>query len=275
MTTDVATGQLHVKFEDLQNGGDQNFYDANFTVDIGTTNAALMAHEHTPSAHAASRDDTLVGGTGNDKLYGGSGDDILDGGAGTNVINAGSGDDRIYSGQGSDTIVGGSGFDTLDFSRSGVRISVDLHKHITLNGYGSDTVSGVEAVIGTNFGDSLVGDKRANVLDGGAGNDLIVGGKGADVLIGGAGDDVFAWTKSDIGTGVDHIKDFSKGDRLYLTEELSGTKGTLADKVQLVDDVAGSHLMAKVGGSFVEVAMLDGVHNTSAADLLKAGMLLV
>ena len=39
VTTDPVTGQIHVSFEDLLNGGDKNFGDANFTVDIGRRNA--------------------------------------------------------------------------------------------------------------------------------------------------------------------------------------------------------------------------------------------
>ena len=293
VTTDPVTGQLHVAFEDLQGGGDKNFFDANFTVDIGTNNTLLMAHEHTAGKHIAANDDVLIGGNGNDsvlgmsgndklyggqgndKLYGGSGDDVLDGGSGTNVVDGGSGNDRIIAGGGNDVITGGAGFDTIDFSGASYGVTVDLNKHFAVAGTTADKIYGVEAIVGSAFADQLSGNKGDNVIDGGAGNDLIRGGKGADVLIGGDGNDTFIWSKSDVGTGVDHIKDFSKGDRLDLHDLLKSAKGSFDSNVKLVDDVAGSHLMAKVGGSFVEVAMLDGVHNTSATDLLKAGMLLV
>ena len=137
-------------------------------------------------------------------------------------------------------------------------------------------MTGIEGLVGSRFGDTLTGDKHANVLDGGAGNDVIRGGKGADVMIGGTGDDTFVWSRSDVGTGVDRIADFGNGhDVLNMADLFKGQKGNHADKVKLVDDAAGSHLMAKIGDSYVEVAMLEGVHHTSAADLLKAGMLLV
>jgi Ca2+-binding RTX toxin-like protein len=311
VSTDAATGQMHVKFEDLQGGGDRNFFDANFTVDIGTANAVLMAHDGT-TASAASHDDTLVGGAGNDillglagndtliggagndKIYGGSGDDIIDGVTGHDMGNefgspihpayvskehdalfGGAGNDHIYS-AGNSEIVGGSGFDTLDYSRFDGSVSVDLTRHLSLlsNGTG-DYIEGVEALIGTSHNDSLSGDKRANTIDGGAGNDIIIGGKGADILTGGAGHNAFIWQKSDVGTGVDHITDLKSGDRLDLKMVVGNLKGTLDDKVKVVDDVAGSHLYAKVGGQFVEVATLDNVHHTTAADLLQAGMLLI
>lgn len=293
VTTDPVTGQMHVAFEDLLNGGDQNFHDANFTIDIGTANATMMAHA-TQGGHGAhdyndaingnAGDDTLIGlsgrdhingGAGNDTLFGGTGDDVLNGGTGTNHVNGGAGNDYIFAGGGNDTVVGGAGYDTIDFANATNGVHVNLNAH-TATGFGSDTISGVEAVRGSAFNDVLIGDKGNNALDGGAGNDILRGGKGADTLFGGAGDDTFVWGKKDVGTGIDTIKDFGNGhDVLDLHALFQGSQAANAGNVKLVDSAEGSHLWAKVGGSFVDVAVLEGVHNTTAADLLKAGMLLV
>ncbi len=275
VTVDPKTGVMSVAFEDLMNGGDKNFHDANFTVDIGTANAILMAHDQPASPHAVANDDTLIGGTGNDTLLGMSGNDTINGGTGINFVDAGTGNDHIIAGGGNDTIYGGKGFDTIDFSGATGGVVVDLSKHVAV-GFGTDKIYGVEAVIGSSSGDVLIGDKAANYIDGGAGSDHLRGGKGADVLTGGTGDDSFIWARSDVGHGVDRITDFGNGhDVLDLSAVFKGQKGNHADKVQLIDDATGSHLMAKIGGSYIEVAMLDNVHHTSAADLLKAGMLLV
>ncbi len=274
VTVDPTTGVMSVAFEDLWGGGDQNFHDANFTINIGQTNAILMPHVSSGTATSAD-DDTLIGGTGHDTLLGMRGNDTLNGGAGDNYLNGGTGDDTFVAGGGNDTIVGGKGFDTIDFSGATGGVTVDLAGH-SASGYGSDTVTGVEAVIGSKFADTLIGGKGDNFLSGGAGDDHIRGGKGSDIMSGGDGNDTFVWARSDLGKGVDTITDFGNGkDALDLTAVFAGQKGDHASKVQIVDDVAGSHLMAKIGGQFVEVAMLDNVHNTSAADLLKAGMLLV
>ena len=274
VTVDPTTGVMSVAFEDLWAGGDQNFHDANFTVDIGTTNAILMAHEDAGKGTVAN-DDILTGGSGNDTLLGMSGNDTINGSTGDNFIDGGTGNDHIYAGGGNDTIYGGKGYDTLDFSGATQGVTVDLAGH-TASGYGNDKVTGIEALVGSSFNDTLAGDKGSNVIDGGAGDDHIRGGKGADVLIGGEGNDTFVWSRSDVGTGVDHVKDFGNGqDVLDLSALFAGQKGDHASKVQVVDDTAGSHLMAKIGGSFVEVAMLENVHGTTTADLLKAGMLLV
>jgi serralysin len=293
VTTDTATGEMHVAFEDLMGGGDKNFFDANFTVTIGTANAALMAHEssgkhgghdYNDAIDGTAGNDILIGlsgndhingGAGNDTLFGGTGDDLLNGGLGDNTVNGGAGNDYIFAGGGNDKIVGGSGYDTIDFGNAKSGVDVNLNKH-TATGFGTDSIWGVEAVKGTTFNDTMTGDKGNNYFDGGAGNDVLRGGKGADTLNGGAGNDTFVWGKKDIGTGIDTIKDFGNGrDVMDLRALFEGGQKANAGNVKLVDSAEGSHLWAKVGGSFQEVAVLEGVHQTSAADLLKSGMLLV
>jgi Ca2+-binding RTX toxin-like protein len=221
-------------------------------------------------------DDILIGRSGNDILHGSPGNDQLSGGGGDDVFVLDSGDTGTTVTFPRSEIKGGAGFDTIDFSNASSGVNVDLKMHYDLTGLRHDLISGVEGIKGGAHNDSLAGDKHDNVIDGGAGNDYIRGGKGADVLTGGTGNDWFLWNKSDVGTGVDHIKDFGNGaDILYLHDVLKNAKGLSTDNVQLIDAVDGSHLWAKIGGSFQEVAVLDGVHNTSAADLIKAGMLLV
>ena len=48
-----------------------------------------------------------------------------------------------------------------------------------------DTYDGVENLVGSILGDTLIGDNGNNVLVGGFGNDRLIGGAGADVLNGG------------------------------------------------------------------------------------------
>jgi Ca2+-binding RTX toxin-like protein len=293
VTTDPVTGQLHVAFEDMKGGGDHTFLDANFTIDIGTTNAVNMAHDTKAGLGSQDVNDVIDGGAGNDKIYGlsgndhingdagndqiygGSGNDVLNGGTGNNIVDGGSGNDYIFAGGGNDTITGGSGYDTVDFGNATSGVSVNLNKH-TATGFGADTISGVEAVKGSAFNDTLTGDKGSNYLDSGAGNDVLRGGKGADTLVGGTGNDTFVWGKKDIGTGIDTVKDFGNGhDVLDLRALFQGSQKANAGNVKVVDSAEGSHLWAKVGGSFQEVAVLEGVHHTTSGDLLKAGLLLV
>ena len=281
VTVDPLTGKMSVKFEDLWNGGDQNFYDANFSMNIGATNAVQLAHEFATGHHAAQNDDMLMGGVGNDTLIGLSGEDTLNGGSGTNKLFGGSGNDKFVSSGGNDKINGGSGFDTLDLSNADHGVKLDLSKH-TMVGFGTGTVKSIEAVIGTKFDDTFKGDKRANDLNGGDGNDVLRGYRGADTLTGGAGDDIFFWQKKDViggatkSLGVDTITDFGNGnDVLDIHKLFSGIKGDHAGLVSLVETKMGTELWADVKGHHVEVAMLEGVHNATVADLISAHALLV
>lgn len=55
---------------------------------------------------------------------------------------------------------------------------------------GTDTISGVNAVRGSAFGDVLIGSSEGNILEGMGGDDSIAGGGGNDRINGGAGRDV-------------------------------------------------------------------------------------
>ncbi len=308
-TVDNINGTVKIGFEDLKLGGDKDYDDTVFTVSLGTTNTSLLAKIATKPARSSDNDDIkggagndkifgqadndkIDGGTGDDRIWGNSGNDILRGGDGNDALSGGKGDDIVYddagndtvtgnsgndtfvAGEGNDTYDGGSGFDTLDYSGSKRGVSVDLNGH-KASGLGADTIKGVEKVIGTGFNDSFTGDKNGNVFAGGAGDDSFRGKGGADTFTGGAGRDTYAWSKKDLGTGVDHITDFSKGDRLNLHDLLKGQKfASINDVVKVSDGSAGSTISIKSGGVFVDLVTLDGVHGGSAAELLKAGLIL-
>ena len=120
-----------------------------------------------------SGDDVMDGGAGNDYISGGQGNDIISDGDGDDIVLGNSGDDIFIAGLGDDSYDGGSGFDTIDFSNASNKMFVDLNNHIA-TGMGNDTIKGVEAVIGSRFDDTLIGDKNANVFYGGDGNDSFV-----------------------------------------------------------------------------------------------------
>jgi Ca2+-binding RTX toxin-like protein len=133
------------------------------------------------------------GDGGHDTLRGRGGDDIA-GGSGDDTFRGGYDDDRFTSGLGNETIYGGPGTDTVEFGRTednhGVR--ANLRKGMA-TGAGLDRLAGIENLAGTGFGDTFIGDSRANVLDGRgtrwrAGEDTLIGGRGNDLLIGHYGD---------------------------------------------------------------------------------------
>ena len=145
-------------------------------------------------------DDVLDGLAGNDTLAGAAGNDVLLGDAGDDLLQGGTGDDRLEGNAGNDTLDGGPGNDTADYSHALGSIGVDLGVGEAADdgNLGRDRLIDIENVIGTPYGDYLVGSDASNtlvgftgndVLRGLAGDDVLDGGEGVDTLEGGAGDD--------------------------------------------------------------------------------------
>ncbi len=112
--------------------------------------------------------------------------------AGPDTVDAKGGDDWIVVYGGTDIIDGGSGDDTISFVAATRGVTVDLQKTIAQNtGFGLMTITNVEALIGSNFSDTLTGNSKNNTLAGWGGNDTLSGLGGNDWLRGGFGNDKF------------------------------------------------------------------------------------
>ncbi|MGO4851785.1 beta strand repeat-containing protein [Phaeovulum sp. W22_SRMD_FR3] len=129
-----------------------------------------------------------------DGNYSRSLNNLFDGGAGNDLLQGGFGSDTLIGGAGNDTMDGGVNYsssyvdiDVADYSGAGAAIRGNIAGTIQGNATGTDTLSNFEWIIGTNYGDSLVGSVADETFEGGGGNDTLRGGDGADVLIGGAG----------------------------------------------------------------------------------------
>lgn len=124
-------------------------------------------------------DDNLVGDEGANALAGRAGDDVLTGAGGDDTLVGGSGDD-VYD--------GGEGRDEIDFATSRAAITADLSGG-TISGEGTDTVTGVEDLLGSTKPDTFIGDDGENYLVGRTGHDTLDGGEGDDIILGLKGDD--------------------------------------------------------------------------------------
>ncbi|PTC01022.1 hypothetical protein C9975_04380, partial [Thalassospira xiamenensis] len=135
--------------------------------------------------------DVLSGDAGNELLDGGEGDDLLHGRDGNDDLIGGVGNDTLIGGLGADNLDGGDGFDWASYADAaeGVAVRLDLGKGTGSEALG-DLYSGIEAVAGSAFADTIIGDGNANHIRGGAGSDRLDGGSGNDILSGGDGDDV-------------------------------------------------------------------------------------
>ena len=113
----------------------------------------------------------LHGGAGNDLLEGGLGNDNLDGGVGVDTVS--------YVFAPAQQVVAPV---TLGVTLVGVTVNLGLAVAQNTVTAGTDTITGIENVIGSAFNDTLTGDGAANIIEGGGGNDLINGAGGSDTV---------------------------------------------------------------------------------------------
>ena len=148
--------------------------------------------------------DTVAGGPGTDTAdYSARTGDLslsLDGaandgapGEGDNLdvenLLAGSGSDLLQGKPGEDNLLdGGPGTDEVTYAANPTGVTADLVAG-TATGGSTDTLAGIEDLVGTPFADVLRGDGGANRLDGLGGKDTLVGKGGKDTLLGKGGPD--------------------------------------------------------------------------------------
>ena len=115
----------------------------------------------------------------------------------------GSGDDTLIGNAAANTLDGGAGNDTASFAGAAAAVTASLATGTAIGGSGSDTLSGIENLIGSDHNDVLTGDGNANTLTGGAGNDTLDGGAGDDTLDGGLGGDTASYATAGAAVTVD------------------------------------------------------------------------
>lgn len=172
--------------------------------------------------------DTLLGNAANNTLIGFGGDDNLQGRGGDDNLQGRDGNDLLLGGAGNDILDGGTGIDSASYYSNGQRVIVNLAITTAQDtqGAGTDTLIGIENLIGSAYNDWLTGDGGANTLSGSAGDDVLAGRGGADVLIGGAGADRFVYyaaSESQVGA-MDQINDMDAFDIIDLLKVDANTK---------------------------------------------------
>jgi Ca2+-binding RTX toxin-like protein len=250
-------------------------YTANDNHGGSDTANVTISYQDGHTLTGTSGDDILVAGTGNNIINAGDGNDVLTAGSGNNELHGGAGNDLLFSGPGNDLLDGGTGIDTASYAHATAGVTVDLSLLTAQNtlGAGTDTLTGIENLTGSNFNDTLTGDNNNNIIDGGLGNDILKGGGGDDLLIGGLGDntltggsgaDTFQWRQGN--SGHDVVTDFTPGtDKLDLSQLLQGENNTAAS----LDD----YLHFKVTGSgatlvtSIDVSSMAGAAPNQTIDL--------
>ncbi len=182
-----------------------------------------------------------------ENIVGTSFSDTLIGSTDANYLRGGAGDDTLAGGGGDDTLDGGSGSDTADFSAATADITIadlDNNGSGVATGEGTDTLIGIENIMGGAGNDSLRGNASNNSIDGGAGNDTIQGGGGADTLIGGSGEDTIDFSWSVNGLVIDFAGDQTQSSVSGTVSSNNGAsfslfenvRGTSANDTLITDD---------------------------------------
>ena len=259
---DSDAGLITLGFEDLYNGGDKDFDDSVFSVDIGTSNAQVLdpnvasgdsgvdqnqsaytyqylengslgkfdqdgnfvaVSEQNDEIHGGNGNDNIYGRAGNDQLFGDSGNDLLEGGTGSDSIWGGYGNDAISGGKHDDQLYGDSGHDTINGDSGNDSIDGGTGNDHLYGGSGDDTISGASG------NDHLDGGTGNDSLYGGSKNDNLDGRSGNDYLEGGSGNDnLKGGVGNDTllgGSGNDNLKGGSGDDLIYSGENKDVVNG--------------------------------------------------
>lgn len=160
----------------------------------------------------------------------------------------------LEAGPGTDA-VNGNFIHSISYDYATAGVTVNLVTNKATGGAGTDTLSAIVNVSGSNFNDKITGDGAANNFSGGAGsdtltgnggNDTLEGGLGNDKLNGGAGNDTARYADNDIKSGVS------------VSLALSGaqaTGGAGADTLTSIENLWGSrfddHLTGNGGANIL------------------------
>ena len=168
------------------------------TADYSTSNAGLsvsldsrVGNTGDAAGDVFSSIENLSGSAFADTLVGDGNANVLIGAAGNDTLEGAAGADTLMGGAASDTTAGASSMDMASYRLSASAITANLtdsSQNLGADALG-DTYIAIKGLIGSDFGDLLVGDNQTNRLEGGAGNDTLVGAGGADTLVGGEGSD--------------------------------------------------------------------------------------
>ena len=222
-------------------------------------------------------DAVLIGTAGSDSLFGRAGNDWLDGQAGSDLLDGGDGpqDEARF-----------------DFHPAGV--DANLSTGVALDGFGgTDTLVGIEGLIGSNFDDRLVGDDGVNFLRGLQGADTLIGGGGDDFILGEEGDDLISAGAGDDlalfgGAGNDTIDGGAGYDEVEYSDDPAGIALNLArgratdghgdsDRLKRIEGVFGSAFDDTISGDDSEnflggLAGDDRLKGRGGDDLLNGGL---
>lgn len=212
--TDVLMGGLGNDIYIVDRIGDKVIEDENEGIDLVQASSTYTLGDNLENIQLT--------GTSNISAVGNSLNNLLIGNAGSNVLN------------------GGAGIDTVSFINATKAVVANLATK-KATGFGTDTLTNIENLIGSNFNDTLTGSTSANKLEGGSGNDSIDGAAGSDTV-------VYALARSN------YTITYNSGTSVYTVKAKSGSEGT--DTVKNVENFSFSD------GVFAASSLIDATAPT-------------
>jgi Ca2+-binding RTX toxin-like protein len=216
-TRDLSLTADGVANDGLPGEGDQLTGAVGAIIKAGAGNDVISGTEHLDEIH---------GGDGSDTITGSHGDDVLLGLAGNDTFLEGP------AASGADYLIGGLGTDQVSYAERLGRVEVALDEVANDGSPGEgDKITDVDVIIGTVFGDRLLGSNQAEQLLGGGGPDVLGGSAGEDLLLGGGGPDVLRGN-----SGRDVLRGGDRGDLLYGGSDADVLRGEAGgDRIDAVD----------------------------------------
>ncbi|WP_148169570.1 S8 family serine peptidase [Pseudomonas chlororaphis] len=163
-------------------------------------------------------------------------------------------DNVIYASQDNNVIDGAGGSDTVNYEgmASAVTVNLGVGGAQQTGGSGSDTLIGIENLVGTRHDDVLTGNGQNNRLDGGLGADTLSGGLGDDVyLVDNAGDRVIELADGGIDTVLVSVAQYTLGQNVENAQMLASGPSSLTGNAQdnWIDASAADNLIDGAGGT--------------------------
>jgi Ca2+-binding RTX toxin-like protein len=185
------------------------------------------------------------------------------------VLDGGDGNDFLQGTIANDTLNGGDGNDTASFAYafsggSTTGVTVDLNVQGAAQNTvaaGSDTLTGIENLIGSSLNDTLTGDGADNVIEGGSGNDALAGGGGVDTA---------SYAGATAGVTVSLAAQGTAQNTVTAgTDTLSGFENLLGSA--FADSLTGDTAANTLSGGAGDDTLNPGANADGAVDLLDGG----
>jgi Ca2+-binding RTX toxin-like protein len=168
----------------------------------------------------------IVGTNFDDAIYGDEFSNMLQGGPGNDMVqafgtSADGGIDILRSAGGNDVLDGGEGPDIVSYNLVPWPVDANLSTGETTSpGFGTDTLVGIEHLIGSKEIDTLIGDDNDNMMVGNWGDDTLDGRGGVDEI---AFFDALESVTADLDAGTSNGGTRSGMDRFANFENLTGS----------------------------------------------------